>query len=158
MLKRHRFANRLAALRREPVAADRIPCSVHVAPNVVKTVSGDYLQVLRLGGVSFESADETTLNAWHELLNVLWRNIASPNVALWTHVVRRREQALVPQDDRRGFAEYLHGKYVRRLAGETLMINEMFIAAVYRPQAGVATGTVSRVLSNVHKSSSRLEL
>ncbi len=24
-------------------------------------------------------------------LNVLWRNIASPQVALWTHVIRRRE-------------------------------------------------------------------
>ena len=88
MLKR----NRMSALRREPVAAARIPCTAHVAPNVVKTSFGDYLQVLRLGGASFESADEDSVNTWHELLNVLWRNIASPNVALWTHVVRRRER------------------------------------------------------------------
>ncbi|MDB6161628.1 MAG: conjugal transfer protein TrbE [Gammaproteobacteria bacterium] len=49
MLKR----NRMSALRREPIAAARIPCTAHVAPNVVKTSFGDYLQVLRLGGASF---------------------------------------------------------------------------------------------------------
>jgi type IV secretion system protein VirB4 len=38
------------------------------------------------------------------------------------------------------------------------MVNELFVAIVYRPAAGVATGTVSRLLSNVQKSSSRLEL
>jgi type IV secretion system protein VirB4 len=158
MLRRNRAANRHAALRREPVAAERIPCSAHVAPNVVKTSFGDYVQVLRLGGASFESADENTVNAWHMLLNVLWRNIASPNIALWTHVVRRRERTATPLDNPRGFAETLQAKYARRLAGETLMINELFIAVVYRPRAGAATGTVSRLLSNVQKNGSHLEL
>ena len=71
----------MSALRREPSAAERIPAVAHVAPNVVKTVFGDYLQVIRLGGASFESADDDRINTWHELLNVLWRNISSPNVA-----------------------------------------------------------------------------
>jgi type IV secretion system protein VirB4 len=158
MLRRKRFVDRMAASRREPVAAEHIPCSTHVAPNVVKTSFGDYLQVIRLGGISFETADENTLNACHELLNVLWRNIASPNIAVWTHVVRRRERTNVPEDGRSGFAEGLYAKYTRRLAGETLMINELFVAVVYRPRAGMATGAVSRLLANVQKSSSRLEL
>src|ERR1700748_3769895 len=88
--------NRMSALRREASAAERIPCVAHVAPNVVKTTYGDYLQVLRLGGASFESADDDQLNAWHERLNVMWRNVASPNVAIWTHVVRRRERIEIP--------------------------------------------------------------
>lgn len=153
MLKR----SRMSALRREPIAAERIPCSAHVAPNVVKTAFGDYLQVLRLGGASFESADEDSVNTWHELLNVLWRNIASSNVALWTQVIRRRERTVIPREQPRGFADSLAGKYARRLAGETLMVNELFVAIVYRPAAGLATGTVSRLLSNV-KTNSRLEL
>ncbi len=66
-----------------------IPYAALVAENVVKTTAGDYLQVFRLGGASFESADDEELNNWHERLNVTWRNIASPNLALWTHVVRR---------------------------------------------------------------------
>jgi type IV secretion system protein VirB4 len=148
----------MSALRREFSAAERIPWTAHVAPNVLKTSFGDYLQVLRLTGVGFESADDDRINAWHELLNILWRNIASPNVSLWTHVVRRRERGLNIPEQSRGFADALNAKYTRRLAGETLMINELFVAIVYRPVAGLATGTLSRLLTTVRKSDSRLEL
>lgn len=146
----------MSALRREADASERIPCSAHVAPGVVKTTFGDYVQVLRLGGASFESADEDTLNSWNELLNVLWRNIASPSVALWSHVVRRRECPIVSAAKTRGFADSLAAKYARRLAGETLMINELYVAVVYRPVAGVAKESVSRLLSQ--KAASPLEL
>ena len=83
---------RASALRRELTAAEHISCSAHVSENVVRTVFGDYVRAFRLGGASFESADDEQLNMWHERLNVLWRNVASPNVALWTHVIRRRER------------------------------------------------------------------
>ena len=89
-----RASMRGAALRREPHAAERIPYTAHVSPSVIATEHGDYVQVFRLGGASFESADDEQLNSWHERLNVLWRNIASPHVALWSHIVRRRERAL----------------------------------------------------------------
>ena len=61
-----------------------------MAPKVISTVFGDYLQAFRVGGASFETNDDEELNNWHERLNVLWRNIASANVALWTQVIRRR--------------------------------------------------------------------
>src|ERR1700730_10619027 len=66
---------RMTALRREFTAADRIPYTAHVAPTVVRTASGDYLQVFRLAGASFESNDDARLNHWHERLNILWRNV-----------------------------------------------------------------------------------
>lgn len=150
--------DRTAALRREFPAAARIPYKAHVAPHVVRTTAGDYIQVLRLGGASFECSDEESINTWHALLNVLWRNIASPNIALWTHVVRRRERIPVTDTSERGFSVDLQAKYARRLAGETLMVNELFVAVVYRPAAGVAAGTVSRLLSTVQKSGPDLEL
>src|SRR6202047_4063621 len=115
---------RASALRRERTAALRIPYTAHVAERVVKTALGRYLQAFRLGGASFESADDEQLNNWHERLNVLSRNIASPNVALWTHIVRRRETPHIAQDSTNGFADALQAKYRRRLAGETLMVNE----------------------------------
>lgn len=37
-----------SAIRREIGAAQRIPYSAHVAPSVVSTVFGDYVQVFRL--------------------------------------------------------------------------------------------------------------
>ena len=83
--------SRAAAVRRELPASWHIPYAAHLAPEVIVTRAGDYVQTLRLAGASFESADDETLNNYHERLNVTWRNIASPNVALWVHLIRRRE-------------------------------------------------------------------
>jgi type IV secretion system protein VirB4 len=140
---------RPSALHREISAAERIPYVAHVAPLIVRTAFGDYVQAFRLGGASFESSDDDELNNWHERLNVLWRNVASPNVALWTHVIRHRariDSGAAHGHIARDFADGLHDKYHHRLANETLMLNEVYLAIVYRPTAGVATSLVSKAL------------
>jgi type IV secretion system protein VirB4 len=149
---------RASALRREFTAADRIPYMAHVAPTLVRTSLGDYLQVFRLGGASFESNDDEELNNWHERLNVLWRNVGSPNVALWTQVIRRRAgigsstgETASRRQPPRPFADALHAKYKSRLANETLMINEIYLAVVYRPTPSVATGLASKILARAQR-------
>src|SRR5215831_677942 len=134
------------ALRRERLAAEHVPYTAHVCDEVVKTSFGDYIQAFRLGGASFESADDDQLNAWHERLNVLWRNLASPHVALWTHLIRRPERAALAPSQGSGFAHRLSRRYRERLAGETLMVNDLYIALCYRPTAGLASGAISRLL------------
>ncbi len=139
-------ARRTTAVLREPTAARHIPYSAHVSDTVVKTFAGDYIQAFRLAGVSFESADDETLNNWHERLNVTWRNIASPNLALWTHVVRRRERTVPGVFSGDGFADRLARRYLERLAGETLMVNELYLSIVYRPVAGAVSGLASKLI------------
>ncbi|MBK9665012.1 MAG: VirB4 family type IV secretion/conjugal transfer ATPase [Gammaproteobacteria bacterium] len=141
---------RATALRREMPAAFRIPYRVQLSPNVVRTEAGDYVQVFRLDGASFETADDEVLNNWHERLNVLWRNIAAPNVALWMHVIRRRERigSTRPDDSAAAdFAERLSTRYQARLSTETLMVNELYLSVAYRPIAGAAPNLVARLLS-----------
>ena len=135
---------RSSALLREPTASRHIPYGAHVSATVLKTYAGDYVQAYRLVGVSFESEDDETLNNWHERLNVTWRNIASPNVALWSHILRRRERATSGNLAGEGFADRLARRYQQRLAGETLMVNELYLSVVYRPVAGAVSGLASR--------------
>jgi type IV secretion system protein VirB4 len=52
---------RAAAVSRELAASRHIPYAAHVAPELVVTERGDYVQTLRLGGASFESADDEQL-------------------------------------------------------------------------------------------------
>jgi type IV secretion system protein VirB4 len=160
-----RSRKRAAAVRREITAADRIPYTAHVAPSVIRTSYGDYLQVFRLGGASFESNDDAELNNWHERLNVLWRNIAGPHVALWTHVIRHRTGiargglgASAEAEPVPFFANSLHDKYQRRLANETLMVNEVFLAVLHRPTSGAATGLVSKALAKTQRTGSQWAL
>jgi type IV secretion system protein VirB4 len=142
-----RSEQRPSAIRREQAAATHIPFSAHVAENLIKTLSGDFVQSFRLGGASFESADDDQLNNWHERLNVTWRNIASPNVSLWVHVIRRRELFAGEAVREADFAGRLAAKYKKRLANETLMVNDLYLSVVYRPVAGAASGLVSKALA-----------
>jgi type IV secretion system protein VirB4 len=138
---------RATALRRELPSAIRIPYRSHVSRHVVRTESGEYVQVFRLAGASFESADDEVLNNWHERLNVLWRNIAAANAALWVHIVRRRESPNTERAENAGFAAMLAAKYRERLSSETLMANELYLSVVYRPIAGAAPNFLSRLIS-----------
>ena len=128
--------DRVSRLRRELSAAQQIPYSAHVTASVVRTRAGDLVQSFRLNGGSFECADDSELNNWHERLNVLWRNIASPNVALWVHLIRRREGGLPEEKFSPGFGADLYRRYYRRLAGELLMVNELYLTLVFRPSPG----------------------
>jgi len=144
-------------LSRELLAAERIPYTVQLSDSVVRTTLLDYVQVFRLAGASFESADDSQLNNWHERLNILWRNIASPSVALWTHVIRRREATPCPGARSGGFAAALLEKYDERLTHESLMVNELYLSIVLRPVAALAKGTLARALSLTRRQESPLE-
>jgi type IV secretion system protein VirB4 len=119
--------------RAEAAAAEQIPYRAQVAATVVKTAAGDYLRSWRLSGLSFECADDAEINANHERLNAWLRNLASPEVALWTHVIRRRERIAPVSGVPDGFARRLADRYGQRLAGETLWVNELYVTLVYRP-------------------------
>lgn len=75
--------------RRERSAAEYVPYAAHVAPGVVKTLAGDYLFGFELPGIPIDAASEEDLNRWHERLNGLWRALATEELAIWTHWVRR---------------------------------------------------------------------
>ncbi len=138
---------RMRALRRELATADYLPYRAQISEHVVTTSFLDYLQVFRLNGASFETADDDQLNNWHERLNVLWRNVASPSVALWTHVIRRREVIAPTGEAGQGFADTLFASYHERLRCETLMVNELYLSIVLRPRVGLGTATLSQLLT-----------
>lgn len=131
----------------DPPIAGRIPYSAHVAPEVVRTHAGDYVQAIRLTGISHETADDTTIRSCHERLNVLLRSIASPKLALWTHVIRRRIRQYPGGECRSNFARMLDARYRARIEGEKLYVNELYVALVYRPLAGIAQGAMARLFS-----------
>ncbi|MGH8254611.1 MAG: VirB4 family type IV secretion/conjugal transfer ATPase [Steroidobacteraceae bacterium] len=143
------------ALRRELTAAHYLPYTAQVNEHIVKSAAGEFVQVFRLGGASFECADDADLNNWHERLNVTWRNIASANVALWTHLVRRREQAATLGGAAEGFAGALESRYRGRLANETLMVNEWYLSVVYRPVVGAAPSLLAKALGRVSRTTTQ---
>lgn len=116
-----------------PVSAF-IPYSSQVTKSIVKLASGDYIQTIRMQGAAHESADIDDINSWHDQLNNFMQQIASPNVALWSHVVRREFNEYPAGDFPAGFCHDFNAKYQEHIQREKMLINELYLTIVYRPQ------------------------
>lgn len=123
-----------SAVKNEETTASFIPYSSHVTKNAVKLASGDYIQTIRVQGAAHESADVQDINAWHDQLNGFMRNIASANVAIWSHVVRREYGEYPGGEFAPGFCRDFNEKYRKHMAGDRMLVNELYLTVVYRPQ------------------------
>lgn len=121
-------------LKKEVPASAFIPFSSHVTKNAVKLANGDYIQTIRMQGAAHESADVSDINSWHDQLNGFMRNISSPNVAIWSHVVRREYGEYPGGEFPAGFCHEFNEKYRKHMASDRMLINELYLTVVYRPQ------------------------
>lgn len=133
----------VAVANREVPLADMIPYSTHVTDHVIKTREGDYLQIWKIAGISFEAADPADIAVRHEGFNQLVRGLPGGHVALWTHRLRRRvwDHFVTPYSNR--FCQELATRYYASFAGYRMMANELYLTLVYRPNRT----TLGRVFS-----------
>jgi type IV secretion system protein VirB4 len=144
------------AIINEQTQGAHIPYTSHVTEHIVKTHNG-YVMAFKCEGIGFENADDDQLNNWHERLNVFYRNISKPNISLWQTVVRHRENTYPNGQFEPGFAKDLNERYRQRIAQETLMVNDLYVAIVYRPQPSkIGTATMS-FLNRVNRNALRQE-
>lgn len=146
------------AVARETHVGSMIPFTTHVDEHVVRTRGGDYVQTVQLSGLGFECADDDDMNQWHERLNALWRNLASPHWAIWSHVIRRRQSPVRASLRATGFAGDLQTRYEQSLDQRQLMGNELYLSLVYRPQPTAAGAMALGLLKRAQPDGGRLEL
>ncbi|MBE8168862.1 MAG: VirB4 family type IV secretion/conjugal transfer ATPase, partial [Shewanella sp.] len=116
---------------RENTVAEFIPFQTHIDEHTVNTHNGDLLQVIKLKGVSHETLDAEQINLWKEQFNLLLRNISSPNVCLWTHIIRREHKVFPEGTFDCEFDRKLNEKYAQKVCQSQLMVNELYLTVVY---------------------------
>ena len=110
-----------------------LPYLRHASEHVLTLSTGALITCIRLEGISFETADPADLNELHAKLNLTLRNIADERLALWTHVIRRREHEYPCGTFRSDFARgstRLTGRASRR---RTSSVNELTLTLVWHP-------------------------
>lgn len=110
-----------------------IPYLRHVDENTIALESRALMVIIALDGVSFETADVLDINALHRDLNTLHRNIADERLALWTHLIRRRDNSYPDGTFKAPFSAQLNEKYRERMVREDLFRNDLYLALVWSP-------------------------
>jgi type IV secretion system protein VirB4 len=119
----------------ETPVSDFIPYSHHVTDTILATKNAEYLSVWKIGGRSHQSASEADVFNWTRELNNTLRGVASANLSLWTHVLRRKVYEYPDTEFANPFCQQLDRKYRDSFTGYNLMVNDLYLTVVFRPVA-----------------------
>lgn len=126
-------AANIEAFKKEVPNSEFIPYGNHVTDTAIKLVNGDYISIIKCQGAAHESADAQDLNLWHSNFNNFMKNLASPNTAVWSHVVRREVNDYPEGEFINKFARDYNEKYRKQMTGGKMLVNELYVTIVYRP-------------------------
>lgn len=133
----------LSPLTRDPKAAAReVPAGTHlpyasqIDDQTLLTRDGLLIQVIQLRGLLFETADSEELNYRKVLRDAVLRAVASPRIALYHHVLRRKVDLTLQPEFGDEFSHALDERWRQRLAQRQLYVNELYLTLVRRPLPG----------------------
>jgi len=134
--------------RKEKHVSQFIPYKCHWDSNTILTKNNELLQVIKVGGFSFETADDEDLDIRKNIRNSLLKNMASGNITIYFHTIRRRKSLAenpndysydptvkVPND----FITYLSSEWRKKHSTSESFFNELYVSILYKPdKAGAA--------------------
>lgn len=131
---------------RSPAQHRYLPYVGHINPWAALLETGGLLAMARVEGQPFELADHAARNARLRLMNTIYRNMADDNVAVFTHLVRHKDEAPeAPRQFRSQFAADLDATYRRVVLQDRLYKNEYFISLVVSPRSVLGAGFASKM-------------
>ncbi len=130
--------------KKEKSASDFIPYKGHWNKNTILTKNNGLLQVIKVGGFSFETADDEDLDIQKNIRNSLLKNMASGNITLYFHTIRRRQPVIKTENTdtnnfnnnsnkSKGFINDLNTEWDAKHSNIDSYFNELYVSLLYEP-------------------------
>src|SRR5476649_2492723 len=106
--------------KREYSSRHFIPFLCHWNSNTILTKNEELIQVIRVNGFSFETADDEDLDIRKNLRNTLFKGLEGTGTTLYFHIIRRRanifatSEASLRKPKSNRFTEYLEYEWQKR--------------------------------------------
>lgn len=132
---------------KEMPESEFIPYQCHYNSNCIFTKKKELMQVIRVGGYSFETADDDDVDIKKGLLNLLFKGLQTGGFLLYFHTIRRKADIstsdLPPMDPNitipQSFADYVEQEWRKKYSTRLAYTNELYISIIKRPDTkGVA--------------------
>lgn len=110
-----------------------LPQQVHVTDSVVKCAAGEYQAYFKVGGVVFETAEASKIDARHNLL-VSWlrQTLAGGEFGVTVYRVRRRLEAELEAEYDNDFSAILAEQYHERLNKSGALVTELYLVISFK--------------------------
>lgn len=116
--------------KREVAASEFIPYDYHWDKETIVTNKKEFLQVVKIEGFSFETADDEDVDMKKMVRNSLFKSLADGTFAVWFHTIRRRQSAYPGGKQPPGFAAIVDKMWRSKHHHKDSYINELYITIV----------------------------
>jgi len=110
----------------------------HWNDNTILTSDHCLIQVVKVVGFSFETADDEDLDIKKALRNTLFKGMNAPNIGLYFHIIRKKQQSYpegyVNIDMPKGFPSFLDQAWVHRFEGKEEYVNQLYVSIILNSQ------------------------
>jgi type IV secretion system protein VirB4 len=121
---------------REHGVSEHVPILRHVDENVLVTKAGFLTCIIRMGGLPFQTMDQSELNARVLNRNTTFRNLSSSRFAVYATVIRRHIKPEIEGSFDNPFVAELDARYMDTLSSKNLFVNEVYMTVIRKPMIG----------------------
>jgi type IV secretion system protein VirB4 len=107
-----------------------IPYEYHWDRETIITKKKEFIQIIKLDGFSFETADDEDVDMKKLVRNSLLKSMADGTFAIWFHTIRRRQSAYPGGKQPPGFATYVDKQWRGKHHSKDSYINELYVTVV----------------------------
>lgn len=116
--------------KREVSAAHFIPYKCHWDHETIVTRNDELLQIIKLEGFSFETADDIDVDMKKMVRNSFFKSLADGTFAMYFHTIRRRQSAYPGGAQPDGFASYVDTLWRNKHHSKDAYVNELYITII----------------------------
>jgi type IV secretion system protein VirB4 len=118
--------------KREVAASDFIPYDYHWDKETIITKDQELMQIIRIEGFAFETADDDAVDMKKMVRNSLYKSMAEGTFAFYFHTVRRKQVAFAQGAQPRGFASMLDEQWRNKHKRKSTFVNELYLTVIRR--------------------------
>jgi type IV secretion system protein VirB4 len=107
-----------------------IPYNSHWDKETILTKKKEFLQIIKLDGFAFETADDEDVDMKKMVRNSLLKSLADGTFAVWFHTMRSRQSAYPDGKQPPGFAAYVDKLWREKHHSKDSYINELYITII----------------------------
>lgn len=129
---KRRHTSKAKFAKREVSAATFIPYKYHWDKETIVTKHDELMQVIKVDGFSFETADDIDVDMKKMVRNSFLKSLADGTFGMYFHIIRRRQSAYPGGQQPAGFASYVDTKWKAKRSSKNAYVNELYITIIRR--------------------------
>lgn len=117
---------------REVCSSEFIPYLYHYDKETLLLEDMSMMQIIRMDGFSFETADDVEVDMKKMVRNSLLKSLGDGNYSMWFHIIRRRQSAYPGGKQPEGYCRYIDEKWREKHQSRDLFVNELYLSVIRR--------------------------